>query len=84
MIETKYTTDAAKAFMLSLAMGAIADVRQSEIPHSKRARLMAQCEDFICDRIDIYRPNAWSPEMMALAGRLLDKINDMIKEELEC
>lgn len=81
--DIKPTTDAHKAFMLSLALGAIADVRQSEHPKSRRERLMMQCEDYVCDRIDIYRPNAWPPEMMDLAGRMLDKINEMIREELK-
>lgn len=79
---TTLKTDPQKAFMLSLALGAIADVRRSEPEKSKRERLMMQCEDYVCDRIDIYRPNSWPPEMMELAGRMLDRINAMIAEEL--
>ena len=75
-------SDHGKALLLSLALGAIADVRQSEPRKSKRERLMMQCEDMVCDRIDIYRPNAWPPEMMAAADRILDKVNALIAEEL--
>lgn len=44
MSDVKPKTDPQKAFMLSLALGAIADVRQSEHPKSKRERYMMQCE----------------------------------------
>lgn len=79
--KTKPTTDDQKTFMLSVALGAIADVRQSEKRLSKRERLMMQCEDLVCDRIDIYRPFGWSPVMMAKADKLMDRINEMIAEE---
>lgn len=78
---TKPSTDNQKAFMLSAALGAIADVRQSEAPRSRRHRKMMDLEDRICDTVDEYRPNSWSPEMMAKADRLLDRINEMIAEE---
>jgi hypothetical protein len=83
MHEAKPTNDHQKAFMLSLALGAVADVRQSEQPRSRRHRKMMDLEDRICSTVDEFRPEAWPPEMMAVADRLLDRVNQMIAEELK-
>jgi hypothetical protein len=77
-----HNNDNQKAFMLSVALGAIADVRQSEVKGTRRHRKMTDLENRVCATVEEYNPNAWPPEMIALAGRLLDRINQMIVEEL--
>lgn len=74
--------DKQRAFYLSLALACVADVRQSESPRSRRHRKMSDLEDRICDTCDEYRPRAWPPELMDVAGRLMDRINEWVQAEL--
>lgn len=68
-------SDDHKAFLLSVALGCIASIREDEERKSFRERKMMKCEDLICETTDYYRLHIWPDEKQATADKLTDEIN---------
>ena len=73
-------SDDAKAVLLSIALGAIATIREDEEPKSFRERKMRGLEDAICDVTDQYRLHVWPDDKQAAAGQICDYVNNKLKK----